>query len=321
MLHLMEYALALEKHRNYRRAAEHLRVSQPTLTRAIQELERQLAAPLFERSRNGVIPTVFGDLLLQSARRVALDIGDLKRDIALIKGLDAGELDVGIGPIVAQTWIPDVVAGLLVAHPNLKVRIAGQDWWDLPGALRERRIEIGVGELDFGSEEPDILIEPLPRRPIRFYCRVGHALTAAKTLTLKEIGEYALVSAKMPKRADHYFGGLKALGKLSHDGRYFEPPIECPNFDACRRIVGACDAIGVAPLSMLEQAQDERIAILPFEAPWLCTNYGILHLRNRTLTPAAIAFCERAKACERQYHEPRTHIQSSGRRATKRPIS
>lgn len=303
MLHLLESALALEKHRNYRRAAEHLRVSQPTLTRAIQELERQFSAPLFERSRGGVIPTVFGNLLLQSARRIASDIDDLKRDIALIKGLDTGELDVGVGPIVAQTWIPDVLAGLLAAHPNFRVRIAGQDWWDLPAALRERHIEIGVGELDFGSEEPDIVIEPLPRRPIRFYCRAGHALTAAKTLTVKEIGEFSLVSAKMPKRALEFFGGFKALGKLSENGKYFEPPIECPNFDACRRIVGACDAIGVAPLSMLEQAREEGIAILPFEAPWLCTNYGILRLRNRTLTPAANAFCERAKACERLYHE------------------
>ena len=48
MLHLLECALALKKHRNYRRAARHLHVSQPTITRAIQELERQ--STLFDRT-------------------------------------------------------------------------------------------------------------------------------------------------------------------------------------------------------------------------------------------------------------------------------
>ena len=50
MLHLLECALALEKHGNYRRAARHLRVSQPTITRAIQELERQFSVTLFDRT-------------------------------------------------------------------------------------------------------------------------------------------------------------------------------------------------------------------------------------------------------------------------------
>ena len=62
MLHLLEFALALEKYRNYRRTAEHLRVSQPTITRAIQELERQFSVTLFDRNPRGATPTAFGAL-------------------------------------------------------------------------------------------------------------------------------------------------------------------------------------------------------------------------------------------------------------------
>ena len=176
MLYLLECALALEKHRTYRRTAQHLHVSQPTITRAIQELERLFSVTLFDRSRRGSIPTAFGALLLERARRVALDIDDLKRDIALLKGLDVGELDLGIGPIVAQTWMPDALAGFLVSHPHLRVRIVTQDWWDLVPALRKRGIDIGIGELNSISDEPDIVINPLPHRPLRFYCRAGRPL-------------------------------------------------------------------------------------------------------------------------------------------------
>ncbi len=309
MFHLLECALALEKYGNYRRAARHLRVSQPTVTRAIQELERVFSVTLFDRTNRGSVPTAFGALVLESARRVALDIDDLKRDIALLKGLDVGELHLGIGPIVAQTWMPDAVAGILVSHPHLRVRIVTQDWWDLAPALRERRIDIGIGELDSISGETDIVINPLPHRPLRFYCRLGHPLMRAKRLTVRQIGEYALVSPKLPKRAGEFLAGTRAIGKLAENGQYFEPQIECQTLDGCLRIVRACDAIGIAPLAKLEQVPEEDgIALVPFQPPWLRTNYGILSLRNRSLTPAAIAFCERAEACERLYHEPRTRI-------------
>ena len=53
MLHLLECALALEKYRTYHRTARHLRVSQPTVTRAIQELERLFSVTLFDRTNRG----------------------------------------------------------------------------------------------------------------------------------------------------------------------------------------------------------------------------------------------------------------------------
>ena len=82
MLRLLECALALDEHRNFGRAAKQLGISQPTLTRSIQVLERQLDAQLFDRSgERGVEPTSFGAIVLKSARRVTLDISELKREV------------------------------------------------------------------------------------------------------------------------------------------------------------------------------------------------------------------------------------------------
>ena len=133
---------------------------------------------------------------------------------------------------------------------------------------------------------------------------MGHPLARARGLTVQKVGEYPLVAPKLPKRAGEFLAGTRAIGKLAENGKYFEPQIECQTLDACLRIVRACDAIGIAPLAKLDQLpEDDGIALVPFEAPWLRTNYGILSLRNRSLTPAAIAFCERAEACECLYHE------------------
>jgi len=304
MLRLLECAMALDKHRNYARAAEQVGVSQPTLTRSIQELERQFSVQLFDRNRSGVEPTIFGRAVLEGAQRIALSMNDLKHEIALLKGLHVGELTIGIGPIVAQTWMPDAVARLLAKHPTLRIRIVTHDWWDLVPALNDRRIEIGIGELESFVDEPEIEVTALPQRAIRFFCRYGHPLLSMKRLTIPQIGAFPLVAPKLPRRANEYMSGTEAMGRIAEDGRYFEPQIECQNFDSCIRIVTTCDAVGLAPLSMLGSLiRKKSLSIVPFEAPWLRSNYGILRLRGRTLSPGAVAFCEQAVAAELRHHE------------------
>ena len=304
MLRLLECALALDKHRNFARAAEHLGISQPTLTRSIQELERQIGAKLFDRSRRGVEPTPFGAIVLNSARRVSLNIAELKREIALLKGLNIGELTFGVGPIVAQTWMGDAVGGLLTKHPMLRLRILDLDWWDIRDALHERRIDLAIGESQEATEDPDIVVEPLPHRSVCFYCRIGHPLQRLKKVTIREIGEYPLVAPKLPRRANEFLAEGKATGQLARGGHYFEPRIECQNLDAIIRIVRASDAVSIATAAKLGPMVAARdIALIPFQAPWLRTNYAVIHLRERTLAPAAVAFCAEVAKAERRYNE------------------
>lgn len=303
MLKLLEGALALDKYRNYARAAAKIGVSQPTLTRNIQELERQFSVRLFDRARNGVAPTSFGALVLEAAKRIEINFSELKREIALMKGLHVGELTIGVGPIPAQTWMPLAISELLGHHPQLKLQIKTDDWWDLAPALKERRIDIGIGEADMNQIDDSIKIESMPHRPIRFYCRNTHPLTEYKHLTLDKISSYPLVAPKIPKRFDEFISGNASIGELSENKKYFIPQIECQSFDASFEIVKGCDAVGIAPLFKLESLKkDEGITALKYEQPWMRTNYVIMTIKDRSLTPAGLVFLEKAKKAERDYY-------------------
>lgn len=318
MLRLFECALALDKHRNFARAAEHFGISQPTLTRSIQELERQLGVKLFDRSRRGIEPTPFGVLVLGSARRVSLDIVELKREIALLKGIKVGELTIGAGQIVSQTWVGDAVGGLLAKHPTLRLRVLDIDWWNIPAALHERRVDLAIGEMQEASEDPDLGIEPLPPRPVSFYCRIGHPLLSIEKPTIRDIGEYPFVAPKLPKRANEFLGEVGSMGQIFEGGKYFEPRIQCQSLDAILRVVRASNAVGIAATAKIAtMIATADIAIIPFHAAWLRTNYAIMHLRGRTLAPAAVAFCVEAREAERRYNEtapPRTKLTNKPRR-------
>jgi DNA-binding transcriptional LysR family regulator len=302
MLRILECALALDKHRNFARAADDIGISQPTLTRNIQELERIFGAQMFDRNRRGVAPTAFGEVVLNSARRIALDITELNREIALLKGLHSGHLTIGVGPIVIQTWMGDALGSLLAKHPKLNVRVVALDWWEMAGAIHERRVDLAVGEAQDVAEDPEIMVDVLPQRAAHFYCRSGHPLRRSMKPSIPEIGAYPLAGPKLPKRANAFLVDGKEMGRMSECGQYFEPRIECQSLDAVLGIVKASDAVGIATAPKLAPALAAgEIGIIPFEAAWFRTHYAIIHLRDRTLAPAAVAFCAEVREAEARY--------------------
>ena len=304
MMQLLDYAMALETHRNFARAAKQLGVSQPTLTRGIQELERHFGAKLFDRTRQGVFPTAAGKIVLNGARKISGCLDDLHKEVRTSQGLHRAELKLGVGPMVAQTWIPDAVVSLLDRHPSVEIHVATYEWWELVPRLLDQNIELAIGEIGPDiTKHSEITVQKLPQRPVRFFCRPGHPLTKIRLPSIKQIGEYAMASTKLPLRASEHFGGTRALGRLSPNGMYFEPQISCPTFDVCLRIIKSSDSIGIAPLAQLSRiAANSEFAVLPFDAPSLRTNYGIMHLRDRSLSPGATAFTEQAVASEKVYH-------------------
>lgn len=69
-LQQMEYVLAVDRFRHFAKAAEHCRVTQPTLSAMIQKLEEELGTKIFDRGQQPVCPTSAGVLVISQARNV-----------------------------------------------------------------------------------------------------------------------------------------------------------------------------------------------------------------------------------------------------------
>ena len=132
-----ELVRALAEHRNFGRAATALGVSQPSLTRSLKHLEDRLGVPLFDRA--GVTPTMFGELVLKHGGRVLTGFADLKREIAITKGLEVGELRIAAGPYPADISGEPAVSVLLRKHPKIFVEMRSANWERVVGDVLERR--------------------------------------------------------------------------------------------------------------------------------------------------------------------------------------
>ncbi len=290
-LRALQYALAVAKYRGFRRAAEKLFLTQPTLTRAIQDLEETLGTKLFDRSRRQVEPTPLGRIFLGRAEEVLRAASDLKREIDLARGLEIGHLEIGSGVGPADLHMGMALGRLCQRHPHLRVSLEVSDYAALTHLLQAGRLELFVAETSEVEWSPEFLVTPLQVLKCHLFCRQGHPLLARlPQLTLREVLEYPLVMTKLPRRA---------LDSMAATCGYQNHPdwlkklliIKCDYVKIAKETVAASNAVAFILLPMVaRELESGEMVILPVDFPELKTHYGIVRLKDRTPSPAAEVF-------------------------------
>ena len=90
----LKYFIAVIDHRGFNRVAQHLQISQPSLSQAISGFERELGVPLFHRVGRGAVPTAAGDQLTAPARQVLRGLDSARSTIDAVKGVSTGRLEL-----------------------------------------------------------------------------------------------------------------------------------------------------------------------------------------------------------------------------------
>jgi DNA-binding transcriptional LysR family regulator len=126
---------------NFTRAAEHLHLAQPSLSRQIATLEQDLGADLFHRSRGGSSLTTAGESLLPLARRMLADAETVRRELDELAGLRRGRVRLGATPTLCISLVAEVLGAFHAAHPGIELHLSEH-------GSRRLLEELGAGELD-----------------------------------------------------------------------------------------------------------------------------------------------------------------------------
>lgn len=295
----LTHAQALARLRNFSLAAQALHLSQPALTRSILALEESLGVPLFDRGAGGVEPTAFGELLLRRSATILEAHEELVRDIQLLAGLETGALCVSAAAYPSDVLIPGVAGAMAAKYPRLSCRIRHGSWHETVDRVLAREADLGVAEVSGADRDARLSTEVLGRHPAHFYCRAGHPLAGARSLTLEQIARYPWVSSRLPRRVVASLSGLpSSAGRVDPVEDCFVPNWEVEAVGSAKRIVAESDGIGGAMLVQIERELEAGTLVrLPYVADWLRLGYGFVYLRDRTLSPAAVAFMDE---CRRQ---------------------
>lgn len=148
----LKYIIAIDRFRSFAQAAEHLEITQPTLSAMLQKLENELDVRIFNRSNKSVAPTGIGVKIIRQAEQACREIDRITELIAENKDGLSGPLNLSITPTIAPYLLPDFIRVYRAKYPQVLLKIEEQKAESMFESLSGGRIDVGIALSDFHME-------------------------------------------------------------------------------------------------------------------------------------------------------------------------
>ncbi len=174
--------IAIAERGGLRRAARHLGVAQPAITRSIRDLEHELGATLFERSATGMTLTPIGAAFLRRSLAAQQELERARDEVKQLKGLSVGTIAVGMSTAPHVSMLPLVLQPFQRRYPEVRLRLIEGLFPAMEPGIRDGSIDFYVGPLAEGKLTGEFTIEKLFENHRVILARPGHPLAAARSL-------------------------------------------------------------------------------------------------------------------------------------------
>jgi DNA-binding transcriptional LysR family regulator len=308
------------------RAAKALGLTPAALLKRIASFESALGIKLVDTATKALRPGEAGRLVIDHASRIFSQARDLTRDLEELAGLQAPEIVFGTDMFAAELPLGVALGRMATVNSRLRVHAVLGDFEELSRAVMAGRLEFAIADTTSAERHPTRLaIEPVAEHRVFFFARKGHPLATEKDLSLEKILEFPLVTSRIPQRIAVHVAKSMPLAKVDRDTGDLSPSLMLDSFAVAKSAVMAGDAIGLAPLTAIEsELRASRVALVPFDAPWLHMSYGLFYPRKRSLSRAAQLFVTQLRQVEtalqvrEQRAVARTSLKARGKK-TRRP--
>lgn len=190
----LEQFVVLAHHRSYTTAAAALHVSQPTLTRTIQGLERTVQAKLFDRGRNGVALTDIGTDLLRHAEDLLRHAGSVEADIAARSHGIRGHVRIGAGPMIGGSIMPGVVQSVIESGHDISLRILLLQAHTMYSMMLDGELDFFISRAPNPGWSDRLTSKVLGYARTEFWVRPTHPLARKKRVTFEDLGRFQRVT-------------------------------------------------------------------------------------------------------------------------------
>lgn len=240
----LRYFVAVAEELHFRRAAERLHITQPTLSRQIRALEEEIGAELFDRSRRSVALTAAGRTLLPEARAMLTGVSRALEVARRVGQGSAGNLRIGFVGSASYGPLPNLLSSLQTAAPDLEITLREMTGPDQVEALRRSDIDAGLLRPPI-YDARGIEMTEVHREPLVAALPASHPLAGDRA----EAGVKAEENAGMQ---DHF-----DLSQLADEPFVLFPRWVGPGvYD---RIIAACREAGFSPRVEQEAVQLQTI--------------------------------------------------------------
>ncbi|MCA1060555.1 LysR family transcriptional regulator [Rossellomorea aquimaris] len=186
-LHYFQTVARLE---HMTKAAEELRIAQPSLSKTIARLEEDLGVPLFERQHRQIKLNRFGELFLNRVERVFMEINEGKREI--LEAMHLEEHTIRMAVTIPRV-LPDLVGSFLKENPHVRFQQFVHSMSEMKEELKNGKVDYCISSIPLDNDE-DIAWEPLMTEEIFLIVPPGHRLEDKDEIDLIEVKDEPFIS-------------------------------------------------------------------------------------------------------------------------------
>ncbi|CAA0113527.1 Hydrogen peroxide-inducible genes activator [Halioglobus japonicus] len=188
------YALAVEKHLHFRKAAQECNISQSALSTALHELEDQLSLQIFERDNRKVLVTPVGREVLARARSIIVQVEELERLADSQKQPLSFPMSVGVIPTIAPYLLPRILPAINREYPESQLNIVEEQSHVVVEMVKTGAIDTAILALPFDCE--GLLTLEFWQEDFYWVALKGEEHTRQKEITSQELAHSNLMLLK-----------------------------------------------------------------------------------------------------------------------------
>jgi DNA-binding transcriptional LysR family regulator len=282
----LQFFVAVAEELSFTRASRRLHVVQSGVSSAIQGLERELGAPLFDRDRHRVALTDAGLALLPEARATLAAAQAAQDAVAQARAGLRGTLTVGTMVSIGTVDVAGLLGRFHTTHPGVSVHLR-----HAPGGSAGLAAQVIAGELDLalvalpGQAPAGLRLQPLTEEPLLLIAATWHPLAGRRGVTLAQLADEDFVD--FPPGWGNRTVADRAFGAAGLDRRV---PFEVTEFTSAAGLVRNGLGIAFIPQSAADLDGLDGLDVIGLDGPALLWRVSVATPTARRLSAAARAF-------------------------------
>jgi DNA-binding transcriptional LysR family regulator len=281
-LHQLRDLVAIADHGSLRAAARHLGMAQPTLTRSLSELERELGAPLFERRSKGMAATALGQAFIRRSIAILNDVRHATEEFEQLRGNAIGSVAIGLSIVAHLRLFTKTLRAFRRSYPRVRLHVIEGFYPSLELGLQDGSVDFYIGPGPDLAPAPGLHTEILFPGRRAVLARVGHPLAGATSL--KELVDAEWITTSITAKAENELGDLFK--------RYGLPAptlaLQCQSALTLLTSLANSDLLAMAPSQWIESAFASHIlTTIPIKEEITAPSIVVVKRSDVPLSPAA----------------------------------
>lgn len=279
-------------------AADSVFITQPALTRSLQNLEHELGTKLLERLPRGVVATEAGDLLYRHANLIINEVQKIKNDVPMVNKGVVGNLKIGVAALFSHHIVDDVVWKIATTHEGLNMGIKVGFYEDLISYLVEGSLDVVFSNLPSATLPEDLIVEPLNDLTVVFVASQDHELAQQDSCDISKLESARWVIVDQPHAAEMFLQFFASQGMKTPSNL-----VRTDSLGLIMSLLKKGDFVSVLPKHLVQEAEDQGLLALKVNSPVITRKFGLIYREDIAGRPALKPFFEGIREACRSIEE------------------